>query len=268
VVQPFIQSEQQGRILILTINRPEVRNSIATVSECEEFAGALDDAQTDNGVSCIVLTGAGSTFSSGGNLTALRERNGIARVDGPADATRVNYKRGVQRMVQALWNCDVPTVAAINGAAIGLGLDLACLCDIRIATEAATFAASFVKLGLIPGDGGSWILPRIVGLSNAAELILTGDPIDARTAFGMGLIGRTVPAEHLIEEAMAIARRIVVNPPRALRLAKRLLREGQQQRFADILELSAASQALMHETPDHIEALNALLERRAPRFGE
>lgn len=157
-------------------------------------------------------------------------------------------------------------IAAINGSAIGLGLDLACLCDIRIAAQSAKFASSFIKLGIVPGDGGAWVLPRAVGLSNAAELIFTGDTIDAAAALAMGLVSRTVPAELLMKEALAIAGRIVVNPARALRLSKRLLRDGQQQRLSDILELSAAFQALAHETADHVEALDAFLEKRPPKF--
>lgn len=157
-------------------------------------------------------------------------------------------------------------IAAINGSAIGLGLDLACLCDIRIAAQSAKFASSFIKLGIVPGDGGAWVLPRAVGLSNAAELIFTGDTIDAAAALAMGLVSRTVPAELLMKEALAIAGRIVVNPARALRLSKRLLRDGQQQRLSDILELSAAFQALAHETADHVEALDAFLEKPPPKF--
>jgi 2-(1,2-epoxy-1,2-dihydrophenyl)acetyl-CoA isomerase len=212
------------------------------------------------------LTGAGTVFSAGGNLKSIKERNGIGPLNEPPDSTRANYRRGVQRIVQALWNCEIPMIAAINGSAIGLGLDLACLCDIRIAAQSAKFASSFIKLGIVPGDGGAWVLPRAVGLSNAAELIFTGDTIDAAAALAMGLVSRTVPAELLMKEALAIAGRIVVNPARALRLSKRLLRDGQQQRLSDILELSAAFQALAHETADHVEALDAFLEKRPPKF--
>jgi 2-(1,2-epoxy-1,2-dihydrophenyl)acetyl-CoA isomerase len=172
----------------------------------------------------------------------------------------------VQRIIEALWNCEIPMIAAINGHAIGLGLDLACLCDIRIAVESAKFASSFIKFGIVPGDGGAWILPRAVGLANAAELIFTGDTIDSKAAMSMGLVSRVVAPARLMDAALALAERIVVNPARALRLSKRLLREGQQQRLAGVLELSAAFQALAHETRDHAEALDAFFEKRPPRF--
>jgi enoyl-CoA hydratase/carnithine racemase len=262
----FLRYETRERIAILTMNRPDSRNAIATHKDCTDVIEAFMAAQSDAGVSCIVLTGAGSAFSAGGDLRALKERNGIGPLKEPPDATRANYRRGVQRVIAALWDCEVPMIAAINGHAIGLGLDLACLCDIRLAAESARFASSFVKIGIVPGDGGAWILPRAVGLSNAAQLILTGDTIDSRAAFAMGLISSVVPAERLMDEALALAQRIAVNPARALRLSKRLLREGQQQRLADVLELSAAFQALAHETSDHAEALNAFFDKRVPSF--
>ena len=157
-------------------------------------------------------------------------------------------------------------LAAINGHAIGLGLDLACVCDIRIAADSAKFASSFIKIGIVPGDGGAWILPRAIGLSKASELILTGDTYDAAAALAMGLVSKLVPLDQLLSEAQALAARIVANPAKALRLAKRLLREGQQQRLTDVLELSAAFQALAHETRDHAEALDAFFDKRAPNF--
>jgi enoyl-CoA hydratase/carnithine racemase len=226
---------------------------------------AVKRAEDDRNVSCIILTGAGASFSAGGNLKAMKARSGIGRLEQP-DSTRANYRRGVQHMIETLWECEIPMIAAVNGHAIGLGLYLACVCDLRIAADTARFASSFIKVGIIPGDGGAWILPRVVGLSRASELILTGDTIDAQAALAMGLVSRLVVPERLLPEAEALARRIVVNPPRALRLAKRLLREGQRQRLRDVLELSAAFQAIVHETRDHGEALDALLDKREARF--
>jgi len=248
------------------MNREATRNAIGSHQDCQDFVSVLESVQYDPEVSCIILTGAGTAFSAGGNLRAIRDRNGIGPLKEPPDSTRANYRRGVQRVVHTLWNCEIPMIAAINGHAIGLGLDLACLCDIRIASESAKFASSFIKMGIIPGDGGAWILPRAVGLSNAAELIFTGDTIDAPLALAMGLISRQVPDKSLMDIALTLANRIAANPRRALRLSKRLLREGQQQRLADVLELSAAFQALAHETSDHVEALDAFLEKRPPQF--
>lgn len=261
----FVKLEREGQIASLTFNSPDTRNAIGTRQDCDDILSALNTAVADASISCLILTGAGSAFSAGGNLKSMKTRTGIGRLAAPVQ-TRDNYRQGVQSVIRALWDCELPMIAAVNGHAIGLGLDLACLCDLRIAADSAKFASSFIKMGLIPGDGGAWVLPRTVGLANAAELILTGDTLDATQALSMGLISRAVPAEQLMTEARALAERIVVNPPRTLRLAKRLLREGQQQRLSDVLELSSAYQALVHETDDHLEAVDAFLEKRAPTF--
>ena len=262
---PFVRYEQNGAIVTLTMDRAETRNAIATHQDCADLVAAVQRAQDDASVSCVILTGSGSAFSAGGNLKAMKERNGIGPLDAP-DATRANYRRGVQPIAQALWNCEVPMIAAINGHAVGLGLDLACLCDIRIVAEGAKLASSFIKMGIVPGDGGAWILPRAVGLSKAAEMIFTGDTISATEALAYGLVSQVLPADQLLSAANALAERIVCNPAKALRLSKRLLREGQQQRLSDVLELSAAFQALAHETRDHAEAVDAFLEKRSPVF--
>lgn len=263
--EPFVLYAQDGCIVTLTLNSPATRNAIGSAQDCADIVAALDRAEADPGVSCIVLTGAGTAFSAGGNLKSMKERKGIGRLDTPI-ATRNNYRHGVQAVIRRLWDCELPMIAAINGHAIGLGLDLACLCDLRIAADSAKFASSFIRMGLIPGDGGAWVLPRTVGLANAAELILTGDTIDAQAARQMGLVSQLVAGAQLMSAARTLAERVTANPARSLRLAKRLLREGQQQRLTDVLELSSAYQALVHETQDHAEAVDAFLEKRAPKF--
>jgi 2-(1,2-epoxy-1,2-dihydrophenyl)acetyl-CoA isomerase len=263
--EPFVKHEMTGRIATLTLNRPDVRNAISTLEDCTDLVNALETAERDDSVSCVILTGSGGTFCAGGNIRAMKERSGIGPTASPV-GTRDNYRRGVQSVIAALWKCEVPMIAAINGHAIGLGLDIACLCDLRICADTAKFASSFIRLGIVPGDGGAWILPRAIGSARAAELMLTGDTYDAPAALSMGLVSAVVPAGGLMAEAHTLAARIVANPPRTLRLTKRLLREGQQQRLQDILELSASFQALAHETPDHHEAVQAFLEKREPRF--
>jgi len=195
----------------------------------------------------------------------MQQRTGIGVLDQP-DSTRANYRRGVQRVSRALLDIEIPAIAAINGHAIGLGCDLACLCDIRIAAKSALFACSFIKVGIVPGDGGAWALQQVLGYPKAAELFLTGDRFDAQTAKDIGLVGQVVEDDQLLEAALAMAERIVCNPPRALRLTKRLLREAQHSRMSDILELSAAYQAIVHETADNREAINAFVEKRPPVF--
>ena len=166
----------------------------------------------------------------------------------------------------SLYELEVPTIAAVNGAAVGAGLDLACMCDIRIASDKARFAESFVKVGIIPGDGGAWLLPRVVGASKAAELCFTGDMIDAAEAERIGLVSKVVPHDGLMEAAQELANRIAQNPGNALRLTKRLLREGATSTLPQLLQLSAAFQAIIHETEDHREAVLSFLEKRPPVF--
>lgn len=265
MTDPFVLYERRGRIGVLTMNRPDTRNAILTFDDCEALVGGMRAAEADPEVSVLILTGTGSVFSAGGDLRGMRDRNGIGPLATPAD-TRANYRRGVQRIPQALADLEIATIAAVNGHAIGLGCDLAALCDMRVASEKAKFAASFVKMGIVPGDGGAWVLPRAVGPARAAEMILTGDAFTAQEALAMGLVNRLAAPEAVLDEAMALAERVAVNPPRSVRLAKRLLREAQHGRLSDVLELSAAFQALSHETADHREALDAFFESRPPVF--
>jgi enoyl-CoA hydratase/carnithine racemase len=261
----FLSYGKSGRVATISLNRPDSRNAIGSHQDCVDFVDAIAQSQDDAELSCIILTGVGKSFSAGGDLNGMKNRNGIGPLASPVD-TRANYKRGVQQVVKALWECELPMIAAINGHAVGLGLDLACLCDMRISADSAKFASSFIKMGIVPGDGGAWILPRAVGLAKASEMIFTGEFLDAQEALACGLVSRVVSAEVLMDEARTLADKVVQNPAKALRLAKRLLREGQHSRFSDVLELSAAYQALAHETADHAEALDAFLEKRAPNF--
>lgn len=170
----FATFEKKGRVAVVTLNRPESRNAIATQQDCDDLSAALRRANDDREINAVVLTGAGKSFCAGGDLKAIRERTGIGPRETPDD-TRANYRRGVHSVIRALADVEVATIAAINGHAIGLGLDIGILCDIRIAGASAKMASSFVKVGIIPGDGGAWILTNAIGASRAAELVLTGD---------------------------------------------------------------------------------------------
>lgn len=177
-------------------------------------------------------------------------------------------RTGIQRLLPAMQRLEVPSIAAVNGPAVGAGWDLACLCDRRIASSQASFAESFIRVGLIPGDGGAWLLPRAVGMAKAMEMSFTGDPVRADEALRWGLVSRVVAPEALMDEARALAARIARNPGQILRLSKRLIREGQQQTLPSLLELPAALQVLAHKSPAHAEAVNAFLEKREPKFGD
>jgi len=256
--------ELENGIVTLTLNNAALRNPISDNDMVEALVEALTRADADDATRVVILTGAGTAFSSGGNLKTMRPGDGLASKQ--PIKTRGNYKRGIQRIPLAFESIEVPVIAAVNGPAIGAGCDLACMCDIRIAAESAIFAESFVKVGIIPGDGGAWLLPRVVGFSKACEMAFTGDAISAAEALACGLVSRVVPDEELLMAAKALAMRIAANPSQVVRMTKRLLREGRYVRLDTLLEMSAAMQSLAHTTRDHDEAVSALLEKRPPRF--
>ena len=261
----FLHHGRTGGVLTVTMNQPETRNALTGNTAVQEFVELADSVARDASVRVLVLTASDPVFSSGGNVKDMKRYFDDALT--PA-AIRDEYRHGIQRLTRAFYNIDVPTIAAVNGAAIGAGCDLACMCDIRIASETASFAESFVKVGLIPGDGGAWLLPRVVGMSKAAEMSFTGDSLTAAEALACGLVSRVVPAERLMEEALALAGRIAANPGAGLRLTKRLLREGQHTRLESLLEMSAGFQAVAHKTAHHVEAINAFVEKRKPDFSD
>lgn len=261
----YVQFEKRNRIAILTLNRPDKMNAIGEAEDCFDLIQAVESIAADREISAAILTGAGRAFNAGGNLQGMKDRNGIGPLEHP-DSTRRNYRSAIQKIPRAFRDLEVPIIAAVNGHAIGVGNDIACLCDIRIASSQAKFAASFIKMGLIPGDGGAWLLQRAVGFSKAAEMIYTGDVLTAEEALACGLVSRVVEPERLLDEALALAERIAANPARSLRMAKRLLMTGQDCTLDTVLEMSAAMQAIAHETVDHAEAVDAFLEKRPPQF--
>ncbi len=256
----FVRFERDGNVVTLTLDRPDERNALSTQAQWDEIVAACERVRADPSVRCVIITGAGSAFSAGGNVKDMRDKKGIA--GGSPYQISEGYLGGIQRIPMALHALEVPTIAAVNGAAVGAGCDLACMCDIRIASERARFAESFVKLGIIPGDGGAWLLQRAVGYARAAELSFTGDMIDAATALSMGLVSRVVAHDALMTETRALAARIAANPAPALRMAKRLLRQAQTARLDETLQLSAALQALAHHTPEHDAAIAAFFAGR------
>jgi len=259
-MNPFLLVERDGPVVTATLNRPEERNAISETAQSDEIADFCARMTADPTVRVVILTGKGKAFCAGGNIKHMEERSGMFA--GSPYTLRNAYRTGIQMIPTAFHQLEVPVVAAINGPAIGAGLDLACMCDIRLSADTAIFAESFVKLGLIPGDGGAWLLPRVIGMPRATLMTLTGDAIDAATALDYGLVTEVVAAERLMDRARTIAASIAANPGHATRMAKRLLREGQDMKLAPLLELSAAYQALAHHTADHAEALSAFIGKR------
>ena len=254
---------REGGVVTLTLNEPATRNAVSPAIT-EALVGHIREVNQDLAVRCVVLTGAGEGFSSGGNVKEMKERKGLF-AGSPAEIRR-GYWHGIQQIPLAMYDLEVPSIAAVNGAAIGAGCDLSLMCDIRIAGRSAVFAESFMRVGLVSGDGGAWHLPRVVGLSKAYEMTFTGDFIKADEAVRIGLVSRCVDDAELMVEAMALARRIAAYPSHSLRLTKRLLRDSQQVSLPIALELASSSQALIQHTHDQHEAVSAFLEKRPPKF--
>jgi 2-(1,2-epoxy-1,2-dihydrophenyl)acetyl-CoA isomerase len=260
----MIKLEKRGPVAVLTLNRPDALNALGEPGDGDAIAAACAEVNADRALRCAIVTGAGKAFSAGGNVKAMQSRTGA--FGGSPVNVRDGYRTNVHRIVSSLFNLELPLIAAVNGAAIGLGCDVACMADIRVSSDTAKYGVTFLRLGLIPGDGGAWLLPRVVGFSRACELLFTGDVIDAQQALEWGLVSKVVPADKLLDEAMALATRISQQAPHALRLAKSLLRQGQTTTYQTVMEMSAAAQALMHHTKDHEEGVAAILEKRAPTF--
>jgi enoyl-CoA hydratase/carnithine racemase len=260
----YLRYEKSDNVVVLTMNRPEQRNALIEVSDMLEFTTQFAAINADMEARAIVLTGAGQAFCAGGNVKVMHEIYGPHI--GPAAAIQALYRDGIQQIARAFALLEVPIIAAVNGAAIGGGCDISCMCDIRLCSDKASFGETYLRLGIIPGTGGTWFLPRAVGLSRACEMTFTGDVIDAQTAQAYGLVSRVVAADKLMDEAMGLARRIAANPPHQLRMAKKLLRRAQQVDLHTQLELTTAYQSLAHRTADHVEGINALLEKRRPVF--
>ena len=256
--------EQRGHVAVLTLNRPETRNALSGEAMFAAFEQLFERIDADLGIRSAVLTGAGSAFCSGGNVAEMRERTGMFA--GAPEQIARNYRDGIQRIPRAFQRLRVPIIAAINGPAIGAGNDLACMCDLRIASSNARFAESFVKVGIVPGDGGCWLLPRVVGPAMAAELAFTGDTIDAGEALRIGLVSRVMEPQVLMAQALRLADRIAANPPQVLRWTKQLLQVARTQSLDDALVQAGQLQGLAHHTADHAEAVAAFFEKRNPMF--
>jgi enoyl-CoA hydratase/carnithine racemase len=255
MTDPILFDEVDG-IATITLNRPTLRNSISDPELIDLLVRTLDRINASGSISVAILTGAGSAFCSGGNVRKMLEM-AEGRARSPI-STPPFYKFGIQRIPLAFERLDVPIIAAVNGPAMGGGLDLACMCDIRIAAHSARFASSFVKLGLIPGDGGAWFLPRVVGHSKACELALTGETIDAAAALECHLVSRVVPDAELIPTCRDLAQRIAANPRYAVRLTKRAMMEARHVRLDTHLETATLMQSLAQSTPEHRQAVAGL----------
>ena len=254
----------QGRVATLTMNRDDVRNELTGTKLVDDIERTVTWINANEAISALIITGAGKAFSSGGNVKHMLNREGS--FGGDVYEVQKRYREGIQRIPLALHQLDVPSIAAINGPAIGAGFDLACMCDIRVAADTATMAESFVNVGIIPGDGGAWFLQRLVGYQKAAELTFSGRVIKAAEAKELGIVLDVVPGTSLLERAQELAASFAAKPPQALRLTKRLMKSAQRMELRDFLDHCAVFQGMCHNTEDHLEAVSAMLDKREPKF--
>lgn len=256
--------ERQGPIAVVTLNDPETRNALSPdlVAGLVTF---LEGANSDESLGCIVLTGAGGAFCSGGNIKDMLDGTD-PQFAGTPDQIQEAFRAGIQRIPTLFNALDVPAIAAVNGVAVGAGCDITCMCDIRIGSTRAKFAESFLRVGLVSGDGGAWFLPRTIGYPRAIEMALTCRMIDAAEAKDWGLVTHVVEGDALLDTAMEMARTITSFPPRSARLNKRLMRKSMNLDLGSCLELSAAYQAIVQHSADQKEAVAALLGKRTPAF--
>lgn len=245
------------RVAVLTLNRNDLRNALTGSALIDDIVATAEWVNQCEEVSVLVITGAGSAFSAGGNIRDMAERGGDFAGDVAECADR--YRKGIQRIPLALQAVEVPVIAAVNGAAIGAGFDLANMADIRIASERAKFGETFLNLGIIPGDGGAWLMQRLIGYQRAFELTMTGRVIDANEAKELGIVMTVVPDDQLLPEALKLATRMASQPPKATRLTKRLMKMAQRMELKDFLDLCAVFQGMSHNEPEHLEAVNRML---------
>ena len=251
----MILKERQDGVLVLTLNRPEKLNAI-TGELLDALYAALKEGEEDREVRALLLTGAGRAFSAGQDLTEFGDR----KPDYEAHLRRYN------RVVEALSGLEKPLVVAVNGVAAGAGMSLALWGDLRLAAVGASFTTAFVRIGLVPDSGLSFLLPRLVGLAKAQELLLLSPRLSAEEALALGLVHRVVPAEKLMEEALSLAKELAQGPTRAYALTKKLLLETYRLSLTEALALEAVLQGQAGQTQDHEEAVRAFREKRPARF--
>lgn len=253
--------DESHGVVLLKLNRPDASNAFSEVM-IPELCESLEKLDSLHEVRAIVVTGEGKHFCAGGDVKSMLAKDGM--FSGEPAHLRKNYRYGIQQIPRTMEFIETPVIAAVNGAAIGAGLDFACMCDIRVASPKAKFGETFVKLGLIPGDGGGFFLQRVIGYSKAMELTLTGEILAAEKALEMGLVNRV--SENMLDEALKIAVSISKNAPLAVSYAKKLVRDGYNDLIGDHLDKASTYQGVTQRTEDHFEGVRAILESRSPDF--
>lgn len=256
----ILEKREQG-VLILTLNRPECLNAFDDALN-QQFLLALKRAEKDQTVRCLVITGEGKAFSAGQDLRSRSISAGNGAKPSLGESIRTRYKP----MIESIIRLEKPVIAMVNGVAAGAGASLAFACDLRIVSEQASFIQAFIKVGLIPDSGACWLLPRLIGLGRAYELMMTGDKIDADTAMAYGLANRIVPADQLYTETMALAHRLAQSPTKAMGLMKRAVNKALSSDIVSYLDMEADFQEIAGQTADYSEGVAAFLEKRPAQF--
>lgn len=260
---PYLKLETQDGLTILTLSDPKTRNAITNFELIADIKRLCVQLKNDPSAKVLIITGQDPVFSSGGNIKEMSARKGMFA--GSPEELKDNYKKGIQSLTKAIYFLEIPTIAAINGPAIGAGLDLALTCDFRLASTKAILAESFINVGLIPGDGGAYLLSRIVGQAKALELALTGSRLTAHEALDIGLVSQVVDHDQLLEKTKKLAQTILKKSGPALRLTKKLFRKAERASLETILDLSAQYQAQCHFSPEHSAALQTLLNPKTSK---
>ncbi len=250
-----------GTVATVRMNNPEKLNALSGTMTAE-LLEELTRLKMDPSVRAIVLTGEGRGFSAGADLTALQE----PYLRGERPRLSVFLREGYNKLIPLLADTPKPVIASINGVAAGAGVSIALACDFRIASEAASFAMAFVRIGLIPDAGATYLLPRAIGMSEALRLAITGEKVDAATALRMGLVHKVVPAAELHIQAFALAGMLASLPTAAIGMTKQILLESSRLSLAEAMEREADMQDEAAGTEDHIEGVLAFLEKRPPHF--
>jgi enoyl-CoA hydratase/carnithine racemase len=256
---PGLRYEVSEGVATIVLDRPERKNAF-TLEMVDAWAGVLRSAAVDDGVRCVLVTGAGDAFCSGVDLAVLA---GVEAT--PIDRKRMLTQR-IHQVAIALDELDKPVVAVMRGVAVGAGLDMALLCDMRLGSPSVRMSEGYIKVGLVPGDGGAWLLPRLVGAPKALELLLTGDFIDAETALSLGLLNHVHPDEELDQRAREFAARLCALPPVQAGIIKRLVRQSERVDLRTHFDMVSSHFGIVTALEDYAEAQAAFTERRPGRF--
>ena len=252
--------DKKERVAVITLNRPKSLNAL-NGQMCQDLLTAINKVSNDETARALVLTGAGRAFCAGLDLKGYE----LGTLTG--EAYRQWHRRfGIQDVVRDIYNLEIPTIAMVNGTCVGAGFDMALSCDMRIGSDEAKFMVANIKAGFIPDDGGTYLLPKVIGLAKACELVFTADPVDAEEALRIGILNRLVPQDDLEEKTLAFADQIANGPSIAIKMAKTLMYKGFSGDLDSALEAEAMVQSILVSTEDHAEGVKSFREKRSPVF--